>query len=306
MLARHTFDFSRRLGSVLADGPEGKAVDREGRTGRRCCRCARRCARRRGRCRWGAAERDAALARVRTLAEQGLRAVIIASKPWSGATHEPEAADETALRIRGDLRLRRPAEGQLHGRHRPPGGGGYPGQDPVRRRSRGREAAGRTGRPAFRDRPVGIGHRPAERRCARRSRCSSVDAYGRLAPDQKSRLIKALQSRGEVVGFLGDGINDAPAVKVADIGLLGRRRAPVRRPGSGRHDPARTRSRGRGRWRGGGRRTFANILKYVRMGASSNFGNMLSMAAASLFLPFLPMLPTQILLNNLLYRLLRA
>ena len=113
-------------------------------------------------------------------------------------------------------------------------------------------------------------------------------------------LIKALQAEGEVVGFLGDGINDAPALKVADIGLSVDGATGVAQAAADMillapdlevvADGVEE-----------GRRTFANILKYVRMGASSNFGNMLSMAVASLFLPFLPMLPTQILLNNLLY-----
>ena len=128
----------------------------------------------------------------------------------------------------------------------------------------------------------------------------SVDAYGRLAPDQKSRLVKALQSRGAVVGYLGDGINDAPGLQAADIGLSVEGATGVAQAAADMillasdlevvADGVEE-----------GRRTFANILKYVRMGASSNFGNMLSMAVASLFLPFLPMLPTQILLNNLLY-----
>jgi Mg2+-importing ATPase len=130
----------------------------------------------------------------------------------------------------------------------------------------------------------------------------SVDAYGRLAPDQKSRIVKALQANGQVVGFLGDGINDAPALKVADIGLSVEGATGVAQAAADMillasdlevvADGVEE-----------GRRTFANILKYVRMGASSNFGNMLSMAIASIALPFLPMLPTQILLNNLLYDL---
>src|SRR4029077_9400499 len=128
----------------------------------------------------------------------------------------------------------------------------------------------------------------------------SVDAYGRLAPDQKSRLIKALQSRGAVVGYLGDGINDAPALKVADIGLSVEGASGVAQAAADMillASDLEVVAAGVEE----GRRTFVNILKYVRMGASSNFGNMLSMAVASLFLPFLPMLPTQILLNNLLY-----
>ena len=129
-----------------------------------------------------------------------------------------------------------------------------------------------------------------------------VDAFGRLAPDQKSRIVKALQAPGEVVGFLGDGINDAPALKAADIGLSVEGATGVAQAAADMillasdlevvADGVEE-----------GRRTFANILKYVRMGASSNFGNMLSMAIASIVLPFLPMLPTQILLNNLLYDL---
>ena len=130
----------------------------------------------------------------------------------------------------------------------------------------------------------------------------TVDAYGRLAPDQKSRLIRALQAGGAVTGYLGDGINDAPALKAAHIGLSVAGATGVAQAAADMilldQDLAVVADGVEE-----GRRTFANILKYVRMGASSNFGNMLSMAVASLFLPFLPMLPTQILLNNLLYDL---
>lgn len=128
----------------------------------------------------------------------------------------------------------------------------------------------------------------------------SVDIYARLAPDQKARIVRALQSRGAVAGFLGDGINDAPALKVADIGLsvegasgAAQAVADMILLASDLEVVADGVEEG---WR-----TFVNILKYVRMGASSNFGNMLSMAVASLFLPFLPflpMLPTQILLYD--------
>jgi len=129
-----------------------------------------------------------------------------------------------------------------------------------------------------------------------------VDAFGRLAPDQKARVVAALQNKETVVGFLGDGINDAPGLKAADIGLSVEGASGVAQAAADMillDSDLEVVADGVEE----GRRTFANILKYVRMGASSNFGNMLSMAIASIALPFLPMLPTQILVNNLLYDL---
>jgi Mg2+-importing ATPase len=132
------------------------------------------------------------------------------------------------------------------------------------------------------------------------ARVPSTDLFARVSPDQKTRIIRALQARGHTVGFIGDGVNDAPAIRAAEVGLSV----------DGATDVARSAadiillSSDLGVVADGvveGRRTFANILKYVRMGTSSNFGNMLSMALASLVLPFLPLLPIQILLNNLLY-----
>jgi Mg2+-importing ATPase len=124
--------------------------------------------------------------------------------------------------------------------------------------------------------------------------------FARVSPAQKTRVVHALRSRGHVVGFLGDGINDAPAMHAADVGISVQGAAGVAREAA---DVILTRGR-LGVIRDGvleGRRTYANIMKYLMMATSSNFGNMLSMAAATLFLPFLPMLPVQILLNNLLY-----
>ena len=124
--------------------------------------------------------------------------------------------------------------------------------------------------------------------------------FARVTPVQKNRIVHALRSRGHVVGCLGDGINDAPALRSADVGISVQHAVDVARDAADiillekslavLHDGVVE-----------GRRSFGNIMKYVLMGTSSNFGNMLSMAAASLFLPFLPMLPVQILLNNLLY-----
>jgi len=124
--------------------------------------------------------------------------------------------------------------------------------------------------------------------------------FARVSPEQKNRVITALTKRGHVVGFLGDGINDAPSMHAADVGISVTNAVDVAK------DAANIilLEKDLGVLHAGvieGRRSFANIMKYIVMGTSSNFGNMFSMAGASLFVPFLPMLPTQILLNNLLY-----
>ena len=132
------------------------------------------------------------------------------------------------------------------------------------------------------------------------AQAQKANLFCRVNPSQKNRIILALKSRGRVVGYLGDGINDAPSLHSADVGLSVDTAVDVAREAADiillRHDLHVLHA--------GvleGRRTFGNILKYIMMGTSSNFGNMCSMAAASMFLPFLPMLPTQILLNNILY-----
>jgi Mg2+-importing ATPase len=132
------------------------------------------------------------------------------------------------------------------------------------------------------------------------ARVDGVNLYCRVNPAQKNRIILALKKRGRVVGYLGDGINDAPALHSADVSLSVDTAVDVAKEAADlillKHDLQVVHD--------GvveGRRTFANIRKYIMMGTSSNFGNMFSMAGASLFLPFLPMLPTQILLNNVLY-----
>jgi Mg2+-importing ATPase len=129
-----------------------------------------------------------------------------------------------------------------------------------------------------------------------------VNVFARLSPAQKNRIIIALKSRSHVVGFLGDGINDAPSLHSADVGVSVAGAADVARDAA----DIIMLEHGLDVLHAGiieGRRAFGNVLKYLLMGTSSNFGNMFSMAGASLFLPFLPMLPTQILLNNFLYDL---
>lgn len=124
--------------------------------------------------------------------------------------------------------------------------------------------------------------------------------FARMNPIQKERIIKALHKNNHTVGYMGDGINDAPSLKAADIGISVNNGVDIAKESSdiillqkslmvlkdGVID---------------GRKVFGNIIKYIKMSASSNFGNMISMTGATLFLPFLPMLPLQILFNNFLY-----
>ena len=126
--------------------------------------------------------------------------------------------------------------------------------------------------------------------------------FARLSPLQKERIINALHENKHIVGYLGDGINDAPALKASDVGISVNNAVDIAKESADiillkkslmvLEDGVKE-----------GRKTFGNIVKYIKMGSSSNLGNMISMTAASIFLPFLPMLPVQILLNNFLYDL---
>jgi len=130
----------------------------------------------------------------------------------------------------------------------------------------------------------------------------NTTVFARLSPLQKEKVIHALHENGHIVGYLGDGINDAPALKASDVGISVNNAVDIAKESADiillkkslmvMEDGVIE-----------GRKTFGNIVKYIKMGSSSNFGNMLSMTGGSLFLPFLPMLPIQILLNNFLYDL---
>ncbi|MFZ5959257.1 magnesium-translocating P-type ATPase [Pseudomonas knackmussii] len=126
--------------------------------------------------------------------------------------------------------------------------------------------------------------------------------FAKLTPAHKERLVRVLRARGHVVGFLGDGINDAPALRGADIGISVDSAVDIAKEAADLillEKSLMVLEEGVVE----GRRTFANLLKYIRMATSANFGNALSVLAASAFLPFLPMLPLQLLLQNLLYDL---
>ena len=293
-LGRLPFDYQRRMGAVLADGPEGLRLLVKGAPEAVLAGCVTV-----GGAAFDASARHAALERVRALAAQGLRSVAVASRPWSGAPRDPTADDETGLAFEGLCTFADPPKASAPAAVARLAAMGVrvvvlSGDDPlvVERLAR---LVGMPAEPAISGADLkGFGVD------ALRVKVRDTDVFARLEPDQKVRIIQALRAAGEIVGYMGDGVNDAPGLKAADVGLSVDGATGVARAAADMilldtdlsvvADGVEE-----------GRRTFANILKYVRMGSSSNFGNMLSMAAASLFLPFLPMLATQILLNNLLY-----
>lgn len=131
-------------------------------------------------------------------------------------------------------------------------------------------------------------------------RAENVTIFAKLSPLDKERIILALQAQGHVVGFMGDGINDAPALRQSDVGISVDTAVDIAKEASDiillkqslmvLHDGVIE-----------GRKVFGNVIKYIRMAASSSFGNMFSVVGASIFVPFVPMLPIQVLTNNLLY-----
>src|SRR6202040_1151870 len=127
-----------------------------------------------------------------------------------------------------------------------------------------------------------------------------TDVFARLSPAHKQRIVKALQNKGHVVGFIGDGINDAPALRAADVGISVDNAVDIAKESADMillEKSLMVLEEGVLE----GRKVFVNILKYIRMGASSNFGNMFSVIGASAWFPFVPMAPIQVLTNNLLY-----
>ena len=128
----------------------------------------------------------------------------------------------------------------------------------------------------------------------------TTDVFARLSPAHKQRIVQALQRKGHVVGFMGDGINDAPALRAADVGISVDNAVDIAKESA---DVILLEKSLMVLEEGvlEGRKVFVNILKYIRMGASSNFGNMFSYIGASAWLPFVPLAPLQVLTNNLLY-----
>jgi Mg2+-importing ATPase len=128
----------------------------------------------------------------------------------------------------------------------------------------------------------------------------TTDIFARLSPAHKQRIVQAIQRKGHVVGFMGDGINDAPALRAADVGISVDNAVDIAKESADLillEKSLLVLEEGVLE----GRKVFVNILKYIRMGASSNFGNAFSLVGASAWLPFVPMAPIQMLTNNLLY-----
>jgi Mg2+-importing ATPase len=132
------------------------------------------------------------------------------------------------------------------------------------------------------------------------TRAMEVQIFAKMTPQQKARVIQLLKGSGRVVGYMGDGINDGPALKTADVSISVDSAVDIAKESA---DIILLEKSLMVLYQGvlEGRRVFGNLMKYLKMSASSNFGNMFSMLGASALLPFLPMAPAQILLNNLLY-----
>ncbi|WP_304186586.1 magnesium-translocating P-type ATPase [Phenylobacterium aquaticum] len=294
LISQRPFDYQARVGAVRVKGPDGELTLVKGAPEAVMARCAT------VRTASGLRPMDDALrasvvGRVKARAEEGFRAVAIASgADWGGPT-----GDEKALTLEGFCLVSDPIKPTAKAAVARLAEAGVKlkilsGDDPIVVR----RLAGLVGLRAER---VLSGPDIADMpNAALAVQLDQVDAFARLSPDQKARIVRLFRERGEVVGYLGDGVNDAPGLKTADVGLSVEGATGVARAAADMilldSDLAVVADGVEE-----GRRTFINIMKYVRMGASSNIGNMLSMGVASLFLPFLPMLPTQILLNNLLY-----
>ncbi|HVV36162.1 MAG TPA: magnesium-translocating P-type ATPase [Acidimicrobiales bacterium] len=278
------FDHERRLTSVVVDGPDGRSLITKGAPEAVLDRCEAVTA---------AARRaiDAELA-------AGGRVIAVATRPAPGLA-EVTPSDEKDLTLAGYLVFRDPPKASA-------------GAALERLRSLGITAKVVTGdHPAValkvcRDlglqAPVALTGADIDALddAALAARVSDVVVFARVSPEQKSRIIRAHQTLGRDVAYLGDGVNDAVALHRADIGISVDAATDVAKDAA----DIVLLEKDLGVLADGvveGRRVFANTIKYVLMGTSSNFGNMFSAAAASAFLKFLPMLPSQILLNNLLY-----
>jgi len=293
------FDAERRRASVVVESPAARLLVTKGapESVLACCSAYDDAGRT---IPLDASARDAALAVERTLAERGMRVLAVATHAVT--PHEAYArGDETELVLRGFLAFEDPPLPDAGRTVATLAEDGVTvkiitGDDPAV----ARHVCTQSGMPEPRivvgtelDRVSDAALGPLAER---------TDVFARVSPQQKLRIVLALKSRRHVVGYLGDGINDAPSLHAADVGISVADAVDVAREAA----DIVLLDRDLAVLHGGileGRRAYGNIFKYLLMATSSNFGNMFSMAVASVVIPFLPMLPTQILVGNFLYDL---
>jgi Mg2+-importing ATPase len=251
------------------------------------------------RCRLDAIRMKAALAKARELNEDGLRVLAVARKDIARGKRSYCVDDERDLTLLGFTAFLDPPKSDAREALRQLERSGVAvkiltGDNEVVTRKICREV----GLDAER---VALGHEiEAMDDAALADLAQGVKVFAKVSPEQKARVIRALHAKGHVVGFLGDGVNDSPALRAADVGISVDTAVDIARESADiilldksllvlRQGVVE------------GRKVFGNIVKYIKMGASSNFGTMFSVLGASMFLPFLPLLPAQVLANNLLY-----
>jgi len=292
------FDFTRRMMSVLVQGPDGKAILlTKGAPEEVFLRCSH-------------FERDGALSAMEPalavglkqkyddLSNDGFRVLAVATKDLAGK-HICAKNDERDLVLKGYVAFLDPPKASA-------------GSALAALRKHGISVKILTGDNPLVSRKVcrAVGLEPdpmllgseVEKLSDDELAEAAVKAtlFARLSPAHKERVIRVLRGKGHVVGFMGDGINDAPALRAADVGISVDTATDIAKESA----DLILLEKDLTVLEGGvieGRKVFANIVKYIRMGASSNYGNMFSVVGASAFLPFLPMAPIQVLTNNLLY-----
>ena len=295
VLDRNAFDFRRRRASALVELEGSRLLVVQGAPDSVLPACERVVED--GRDRPLEAERRAALEEaVRTREGDGYRVLAVAERRFAGerTTHE----DETGLALRGFLLFLdppKPEAGEALARFAELGIGLklMSGDSPVVARRICRDV-GLTDGALITGAELGALSEEAFRAAA-----ATHTVFARVTPEQKHRLVAALRSEGRVVGFLGDGVNDAPALRAADVGISVDSGTDVAKEAA----DVVLLEKSLAVLAGGiveGRKTFANITKYILNTVSANFGNMSTVAASSLFLRFIPLLPSQILLNNFL------
>lgn len=297
ILDRSPFDFRRRLSSVLTRGPAGTLLLVKGAAESVLDRCTAVAASGKE-SRLDDAGRKALDSVVSRYEEDGLRVLAIASRPFSGDVVRVE--DESDLCLQGFLLFQDPPKpgvrdalaelGRLGVRIKILSGDSAA----VTRRICGEAGIAVPAGRVVTGAELGSLDEKEFRRVA-----AECDVFARLTPDQKAGLLVAIRASGHVVGFLGDGVNDAPALRAADVGISVDSGTDIAKEAA----DVIVLEKSLRVLAGGiveGRKTFANITKYILNTVSANFGNMSTVALSSIFLAFIPLLPSQILLNNFL------